>query len=71
MVSFKTIYFQKFHICIGYFGLFVNIKKRYRLVFTGDFLHTSSINMFIIKYPIKWPSCIIWGEWPSIWESDL
>ena len=32
------------------------------LTFTADPLHTFSIKIFLVKYPIKWPSLNIWGE---------
>ena len=46
-------------------GYLPKLKKGVRLVYTSDFLHTSPIETFLIKYPIKWPNFKIWGEWPS------
>ena len=35
------------------------------LVFSADFLHTYSMKIFLIKYPIKCPSFTIWRVWPK------
>ena len=61
----KTTYFQKSHTCIGCFGLFTKLGRHMEVVFTAGFLHTFSIKMFLIKYPVKWASLNIWGEWPN------
>ena len=61
----KASYFEKSHTCIGYFGLFTKLKRHMELVFTVGFLHTFSIKMFHIKYPIERRNFNIWEEWPS------
>ena len=48
----KITYFLKPHTCVGCFELFTKLKRCMELVFTAGFLHTLSIKMFIIKYPI-------------------
>ena len=59
MVSFKITYFRKSLACSGCFGLFTKIKindyekKIMGVVFTADSLHTFSINIFLIKYPVE------------------
>ena len=41
---------------LSYLGYLVFLKSGMELVFTAGVLHTFSIKMFLIKYPIKWPS---------------
>ena len=55
--------FTKVSCIYWLFWLFSKIKKGMELVLTANHLHTFSIKMLLIKYPIKWPSFSIWGEW--------
>ena len=50
---FKKNYFQKSLACIGFFGLFIKIKKGIEFVFTVYFRHTLSIKRLLSKYPMK------------------
>ena len=52
----ETTYFQKSHTCIGCFGVFTKLKRHMELLSNAGFPHTFSIKMFLIKYPIKWPT---------------
>ena len=61
---FSWSYFQlNFSHALAVLGYLPKIRRVMRLVFRAYFLHTFSIKIFLIKYPIKWPSLTILGVW--------
>ena len=61
--SLWKILFSKVLFALAVLDYLPKLRRVMGLVFSTGFLLTFSIKIFLIKYPIKWPSFTIWGVW--------